>query len=288
MRRLTAILGPLAGVAPLAVAVATAFAYTSQVTASQTVSTRELTGPSGLTAQASGHDVLLAWSAGGGGSGYRVLAAPAGAGGSCTGVTYAIALTTAGTSATDAGRFTPQGAYECYQVQTTLGGWTSVSGNPVAALRLGFVASAVQLANGGTAGQLDAGDRIVITFNQAVASAGRPTAANTVCVDKGTATVAVASTGSGGSCSATGDLVGSLAATTVSRTARYAATYTWTTASSLTVTVGVQVFGGQAAAITGSPTLVPSGALVSATGGFAMCADNTGGGDCRPVATGAF
>jgi hypothetical protein len=231
---------------------------------------------------------VIGWSAGSGGDAYQLLTGPAAADGSCAGVALALASTTAATAATDAGRYAPQGRYECYEVRTAQAGWTSVSANPVVAARLGFVASAVDLSNGGTAGQLGSGDQIVVTFNQAVATGGRPGAANTVCVDKGTATIALASTGSGGSCSAVGNVVGAIAAASASRTARYAATYAWPTASQLRITIGAQLFGGQPAAIGGGGTLKPSGALVSQTGGFPVCSSDAGGGDCLPEATGSL
>lgn len=46
---------------------------------------------------------------------------------------------------------------------TTYGAtWRSQQPNPTAAAQVGFVATAVSLANGGLAGSVDTGDRIVI------------------------------------------------------------------------------------------------------------------------------
>src|SRR5439155_20902289 len=74
--------------------------------------------------------------------------------------------TTASLTYADTGRYTPQGTYECYQVQTTYNTWSSQSSNPTAAAQLGFVAQSVSAANGGTAGKLDQGDTLTITYNQ--------------------------------------------------------------------------------------------------------------------------
>ena len=133
-------------------------AFTNAASASQTVSSRNLGAPTGLTGTASGHNVNLSWTAGTNGSGYAIAAAAERhvvqlhGGGS-----FAALTTTAGTSITDTGRFTPQGTFECYRVTTTFGTWSSQTGNPTVAVRLGVVAQSVAVTNGGTAGRLDAG-----------------------------------------------------------------------------------------------------------------------------------
>ena len=64
---------------------------------------------------------------------------------------------------TDTGRFTPQGTYFCYKATTTYGTWSSQTANPTAAGQLGVVAQSVAITNGGTAGTIDTGDKIVVT-----------------------------------------------------------------------------------------------------------------------------
>src|SRR5690349_1948125 len=112
-------------------------AFSGPATASQTLSTRSLGAPSGLNGVASGHDVNLSWTAGTNGTGYAIAAAANGTSTNCTAATFAALTTTAGTSATDTGRFTPQGTIECYRVTTTYGTWSSQAGNPTVAVRLG-------------------------------------------------------------------------------------------------------------------------------------------------------
>lgn len=290
MRRRAAWIGGIAVLA-FAGATASAFAFSSQAAAVQTISTRTLTAPTALAATPAGHDVSLTWSAGSGGTASNVLAAPAAAGGSCTGVTFTALTSTAATSAKDTGRYTPQGTYECYQVRTAAGGWTSTTGNPVVEARIGFVATSVQLTNGGVAGQLDTGDRIVVTFNQAVNPTTGPPAGSTVCVDTTTLTMALASSGTGTSCSAFGDRLGRLAMASVSFNARYAATHTWTTTTTLTIAIGARTAGTAAPTVSGAGTFTPAsgtGAPTSQTGGFTVCSSNTGGGACLPAATGSL
>ena len=107
----------------------------------------------------------------------------------CSAASFANLTTTASLAYTDTGRYTPQGTYECYQVQTTYNTWNSVSGNPIAAAQLGFVAAGVAITNGGGAGKLDTGDTIVVTYNQAVNTATGPSGTDNVCTDTGTNTI---------------------------------------------------------------------------------------------------
>ena len=127
-------------------------AFTKASAASQTVSSRNLGAPTGLTGAASGHNVNLSWTAGTNGNGYAIAAAANGTSSNCTAASFSALTTTAGTSITDTGRFTPQGTFECYRVTTTYGTWSSQTANPTVAVRLGVVAQSVAVANGGTAG----------------------------------------------------------------------------------------------------------------------------------------
>ncbi|HEY7257461.1 MAG TPA: hypothetical protein VH459_00250 [Gaiellales bacterium] len=267
-------------------------AFASSTSASQTISSRNLGAPSGLTGAASGHDVALSWSAGTNGSGYAVAAVANGTSSNCTAVTFSALATSVGTSVTDTGRFSPQGTFECYRVTTTYGTWSSQTGNPTVAVRIGVVAQAVALTNGGTAGRLDAGDKIVITFNQAISTASGPVAGNNVCTNTG-GTIMVGVTGSGTACStAAATTVGTLTALTINRAARYNTTFAWSAGNTvLTVTIGSRSAGAQNPTVSGTavytPTTTATG-LLSATGSFHTCSTNSGGGSCTPSATGSF
>jgi len=272
---------------------ATAFAaFSKSATASQTIASRDLGAPSALTGAASGHDVSLSWTAGTNGSGYAVAAVANGTSSNCSAVTFSALTTTAGTSVTDTGRFSPQGTFECYGVTTTYGTWSSQTGNPTVAIRIGVVAQSVAITNGGTAGRLDAGDKIVITYNQAIATASGPVAGNNVCTNTG-GTIMVGVTGSGTTCSTgSATTVGTLTSLTINRAARYNTTFAWSAGNTvLTVTIGSRSAGTQDPTVSGAavhtPTTTATG-LLSQAGSFHTCSTNSGGGNCTPTATGTF
>lgn len=292
MMRSARILATVVAIVLLAGTATAVAAFTKAASASQTVSSRNLGAPTGLTGVAAGHDVNLSWAAGTNGSGYAIAAAANGTSSNCTAASFAALTTTAGTTVTDTGRFTPQGTFECYRVTTTFGTWSSQAGNPTVAVRLGVVAQAIAVTNGGTAGRLDQGDAIVITFNQAITTASGPVAANNLCTNTG-GTVMLGVTGSGASCStASATTIGTLTSLTINRAARYNATYAWSAGNTvLTITIGARSAGGQDPTISGTavytPTTTATG-LLSQTGSFHACSSNTGGGNCTPTATGGF
>jgi hypothetical protein len=267
-------------------------AFTTASSASQTVSSRNLGAATGLTGAAAGHNVNLSWTAGANGSGYAIAAAANGTSSNCAAASFAALTTTAGTSITDAGRFTPQGTFECYRVTTTYGTWSSQTGNPTVAVRLGVVAQSVAVANGGIAGLFDQGDTITITFNQAITTASGPVASNNVCTNT-EGTVMLGVTGSGTTCSTgSATTIGTLTSVTINRAARYNATYAWSAGNTvLAVTIGARSAGTQDPTISGTavytPTTTATG-LLSTTGSFHACSSNAGGGNCRPSATGSF
>jgi hypothetical protein len=259
--------------------------------ASSTFATTALYAPSGLTATASGHGVNLGWIAGTNGDGYAVQGVANGASSNCTGVTYSAVGTAAALTFADA-RFTPQGIWFCYQVLTSYGSWTSVNSNPTAAVRLGFFAASVALANGGTASRLDTGDTITVTFNQAVTTATGPSGTNTVCATN-TGVIRLGATTTTGACTATEAVnLGGLAGGTTSANGRWNATWTWSAGNTvLTVVLGTRVSGAGNVASGGTWTFTPTTTttrLQSTTGAFHVCDTNTGGGNCLPTATGAF
>ncbi|HYX84161.1 MAG TPA: hypothetical protein VE777_04255 [Gaiellales bacterium] len=272
---------------------ASAAAFTSSATASQTISSRTLGAPSGLTATPAGHNVSVSWTAGSNGSAYAVDAAANGTSSSCAGASWASLTATAGTSLTDAGRYIPQGTYECYRVTTTYGTWSSATGNPTVAVQIGIVASRTAIANGSTAGKLSAGDSMTVTFNQAITPGSGPLATDTVCTDNATDTIMIGVTGSGTTCStASPTSVGTLTGFTINRNARYSATYAWSAGNTvLTVTIVARAAGSQDPTVSGPGTYTPTTTaigLLSATGSFHTCSSNTGGGNCTPAATGSF
>ena len=254
-----------------------------------------LYAPSSLTAVPAGHDVSLSWSAGQNGNGNAVLGVANGTSSNCTGASFGSVGTASGTSYTDTGRFSPQGTYFCYQVQTTYASWTSVQNNPVAAAQIGVVATSVQATNGGTAGVLDPGDTIVINFNQPVNPASGPSGTDTVCsviAGAPNGQILLGSTTTNGGC-ATNEAVdlGKLTGGGSNRNARYNATYVWTNSNTtLTVTIGNRLLGTNPT-ITGTWTLNPTTTatkLLSATGGFHICDTNAGGGNCLPTTASNF
>jgi hypothetical protein len=253
-----------------------------------------LYAPSGLTATPSGHNVSLAWTAGTNGSGYSILGINNGTSSNCSAVTYASVGTSATTSYTDTGRYTPQGTYFCYQAKTTYGSsWTSVNSNPTAVAQLGVVASTVTITNGGTANQIGPGDVMTITFNQAITtSTGPVSGTNSVCWTS-TGVVVLGTVAISGSCSATeSNLLGKLSGGTTSTFGRYNATYVWSNGNkTVTVTIGSTKQAGNPATTSGTFSFnatTTATALLSATGSFHACDTNTGGGNCLPTATGSF
>lgn len=266
-------------------------AFSSSATAAQSISSLALTAPTGLTATVAGHDVSLAWTPGSGGTATALSALANGMSSACPATGYAALASNAGGSYADTGRYLPQGTWECYQAVTTLSNWWSASGNPVAAVQIGVVATSAVLANGGTAGRLDPGDTIVVSFNQPITTASGPPATDNLCASKAAGTIVLGSTGSGTVCTTTQADLGTLTGLTISRNARFDAAWSWNGAGTvLTVTIGART-AGNTPAISGTAAFTPSTtatALLSATGGFHVCDSNGGGGNCLPVATGGF
>jgi hypothetical protein len=248
--------------------------------------------PGSLTATPLGHDVSLGWTAGSNGRGYSILGAANGASSDCSSAVFTSVGSTSGTTFTDSGRFTPQGTYYCYQVKTTYASWTSVNGNPTAAALLGFVTVTTVASNGGTTGRLDTGDKVVLTFNQAMSTATGPSGTNTVCAIAG-ATIVLGATAATGTCSASEtNNLGKLTGGTSAANGRWSATWVWSAGNTvLTATLGARVSGTSTATTSGAWTFNPStttSKLQSATGAFHICDTNTGGGNCLPGMTGAF
>ena len=286
----------MAGVALLALVAASPRGvqgrFHAQVSAIDTVLTLDALEPVGaLAAEPRGTGVALSWTAGRAGASHRVAAGVAEAGGGCGAAPFATRAVTGATSYTDPQPPGTPGARVCYRVETVDGPWSSVTGNPTVAVQVGFVAAAVAVANGGTAGRLDVGDRIVVSFNQPVDRASGPVATDTVCT---TATLVVlAATRTAGTCAAgEASRLGRLEGGTVGATTRWTATYAWSDGDRvLTVTLTNRVGGPNSAVTGGAWSLRPSAASDgprAATGGVPVCTAGAVPGPCLPEATGAF
>jgi hypothetical protein len=279
------LLGALLGSAGVAYA-----SFTGSDSATQSISSRSLSGPGSLVATPWGHAVALVWSGGSGGTGYTVFAAANGSSSSCAGANYSAVSTTSFPVWADL-RWAPQGTYECYQVATAYGSWTSTDSNPTDVVQLGVVTSSVAIVKGGgSSSRLDTGDKIVVTFNQSVADSSEPSSGESICTST-SGYIALGSSGGGSSCSTSGLDLGTLSGFHVTSNSRYAASWSWNGADTmLTITVGSRT-AGSTPTITGSGTFTPttaSDALLSDIGGYHVCTSNSGGGNCLPIATGSF
>lgn len=270
--------------------VALASFRSSPAPVAQAVSSRNLIAPASITPTPAGHNVNVSWPAGANGSGYQLLAAANGTSSTCPGTGMTLLTSTTLLAYTDTNRFTPQGTYECYQVHTTYGTWSSISGNPTAAAQIGFVASSVAVTNGGTAGRIDTGDTIVVTYNQPVNTTTGPAATENVCATN-TNVIVIGSTGIGTNCTVTPVSLGTMTGYTVSKRIRFSTTWSWNAAKTvLTITLGA-VTAGNNSKVTGAGAFDPTTTttnMLSATGSFHNCDTNTGGGNCLPAVTGAF
>jgi hypothetical protein len=296
MRLRRRILAPAALGAVIGIACGAAIAdaaFTGAGTASQTITSRNLVAPTSVTATPSGHDVGLTWTAGQNGSGYSLSTVNNGTNSNCSSAVFAGLTTTAGTAYTDTARYQPQGTYQCYQVATTYGTWTSVGSNPSAAAQLGFVAKTIQVTNGGTAGALDPGDKITITYNQPVSTATGPVSTNKVCTNAASSgNIIMIGDAITGCLATTSVTVGALSGGRSTQTSAFSATWAWSAGNTvLTITIGARTSGVSNPTISGTQTLNPTTtatAMLSSTGSFHNCDTNTGGGNCLPTLTGSF
>ncbi len=262
--------------------------------------TTTVVAPENLAAVAQGHDVQLVWSSGQFGSAYAVLGAAI-ANGDCLNADFSSLNSATDLGYLDRERYEPPGSWFCYQVVTTRGNWNSQQNNPAAAIRLGFFVTEVQLINGGDTSacgteqvgvldDLDCGDQIIVSFNQAVDTATGPGSDQTVCADQATGTIWLGSTGSEQCTSSEEVQLGKLSGGTIGRSnSRLSASYHWQAGDTiLIVTVGAQLAGDQYPSLAGSNwTFEPSidgGDLLSAYGAFHVCDTNLDG-DCLPAAS---
>jgi hypothetical protein len=281
---------------------ALALATHQQTIDNNAFATTQLGAASGLTASSLGHDVQLAWSAGQAGTGYNVLGA-ASSSSDCAGVNFNSLDSTSNLDYVDNDRYTPQGTWFCYQLVTTRGGWSSQQSNPVMATRLGFFAADVQLINGGDTAacgdeqygvieDLDCGDQISVSFNQAVDIATGPNSGDSVCADDGSGTIWLSSADSGACTSNENVRLGRLTGGTIENGgSRFAASHAWNSEHTvLIVTVGIRLAGSINPTLSDSTwTLIPAtatSALLSEIGGYHICDADTAGSQCLPQANG--
>jgi hypothetical protein len=230
--------------------------------------------------------VQTSWNAANGDA-YKLTGGASGTDSACTAVTYGVVASPVTTSFAD-GRFTPEGHYFCYEVQSTEGAtWESPASAPVSA-QLGFVAASV-VGSGNGNQRIDPGETITVNFNQAVDTASGPSGTDTVCSDGGPKILVLGSTTTSGSCNSATETVkvGTMATSnTIKFDVRYNATYVWSNGNkTLTITVGTRVFGNKNTQIRGILTLTPASTLLEAAAGNGICTSNAGGGDCLPATT---
>lgn len=262
-----------------------------------------LATPTNLAGSGQGGNVVLTWSAGDAvATGYRVLGAPVSAG-SCS--TFAVLGTAATTIYTDAGRASGSATAYCYEVVATDYNWSSAATAPV---QVTFTSSTFQVAsvvvnNGApgacgtgstsTAGTLDCGDTITVTFSHPADVSTGPLTGDTICVNGPHGSVYLESSGSG-QCAATDAVhLGTLQVPTSGfcffgyclANARYASTFAWSSGNKvLVVTVGAQ----QSASIGGATTSLVSAfapaPTIKSNNGTPICTTAA----CEPAPTGGF
>lgn len=251
-----------------------------------------LSPPSGLTAQASGANVALAWSAGNG-SGYS-LGWQTSAGSSCPSSGYPAGASTTALTYTDTSHSgTAAGTWVCYQATSTDLNWSSQSGNPTVAAQVGFLVNSVTVTNGGTAGVIDTGDKVVIMFNQPANAPSIPSGDQYVCASTSTSSVYLFTTNQV-PCAGWGGFTlagGSVTSSKGRGDDAYAAIYAWSNGSAatgystLTVTLGADSTG-RFPTSSGSWTLTAlAGGLTSFTGGLSICTTSP---NCTPTSATGF
>jgi hypothetical protein len=280
---------------------ALALSTDQQVLGNNYFATSSLSAPGNLSASPRGHDVALSWIEGQSGTGYEVFGTENGTSSDCSAAIFTSLDSTTTTDYSDSNRYTPQGTWYCYQVQTTRDTWSSQRDNPSVAAQLGFVAASLQLMNGGdtsacgeeqsgVVGDLDCGDQISVSFNQPVDVTTGPGSGDTVCVDQSSGTIWLGSTGSGDCTSNETVHLGRLMGGTIENgNSRFYASYDWNTAQTgLIVTIGPLLSGTTYPTLSGSQwTLTPTANasdLLSGTGGYHICDTNASDGNCLPAA----
>jgi hypothetical protein len=251
-----------------------------------------------------GRTVSLSWtpSSPQNGNGYVVSGVNIGSNGAApcppSSSAYAFIAGVAAASFTDATSLAggTEGTYVCYLVRsgyhtsapstwTADPVWASSDALPTAKTAIGFFPNTLALANGGTAGRIDAGDTIVMTFDQAVDPASVP-AISFICASVTTSTIYLGITGGVATCPTTAT-VGLLTGMTLSNPqnadGRYAASGTWSNGNAtFTITVGALSAGWRTVRIAaGTESFQAASTVTSATGAAPVCRTVI----CRPTTT---
>jgi len=270
-----------------------------------TSTSTSLYSPTAPAAAPVGRTASLSWTASSpqNGNGYVVSGSNIGsnAATACptSAASYAFVGGTAATSFTDSTSLAggTDGTYVCYLIRSGYDAsapsawtvdpvWSSADSLPTAKTAIGFFATSVTMANGGTAGQLDSGDTIVITFDQPV-NTGSVGTITFICAAVASSTIYLGITGGIATCptaATVGQLTGMTLSSLLSADGRYAATGAWSNGNAtLTITVGALSLGWQTVSVAaGTETLTPATTITSATGAVAIC---SGTAICRPTTT---
>jgi hypothetical protein len=212
---------------------------------------------------------------------------------------YAFVGGTAATSFTDSTSLAggTQGTYVCYLIRSGFDAsapsawtvdpvWTSDDSLPTAKTAIGFFATSLTMANGGIAGQIDAGDTIVITFDQPV-NTGSVGTITFICAAVASSTIYLGITGGIATCptaTTVGRLTGMTLSSFLSADGRYAATGAWSNGNAtLTITVGAVSLGWQTVSIAaGTESFTPAATITSSSGAVSIC---SGTAACTPTTT---
>jgi hypothetical protein len=189
-----------------------------------------------------------------------------------------------------------QGTYVCYLVRsgyhtsapstwTVDPVWASADALPTAKTAIGFFPDTIALANGGTAGRIDAGDTIVMTFDQTVDTASVP-AISFICASVTTSTIYLGITGGVATCPTTatvGLLTGMTLSNPLNADGRYAASGAWSNGNAtLTISVGALSAGWRTVRIAaGTESFQAASTMTSAAGAVPVCRTVI----CRPTTT---
>jgi hypothetical protein len=270
--------------------------------AANTFSSTALYAPTSPSAAPLGHTASVSWAASipQNGNGYVVSGTNVGSSPSATcppaASSYSFVAGTAAATFTDSTSLAggTDGTYVCYLLR---GGqdpaapaswvadpaWTSADVLPTVKTAIGFFATGVTLTNVGTAGSINSGDVVAVTFDQAVNTAGLSIAQ--VCAAVASKTLYLGSSGGGPLSCTTANTAGMLTginlSSTLSLDGAFAATAAWSNANrTLTITIGAQSMGQPISVGAGTTTYTPA-AFSSSAGAAAICTTAI----CTPTST---
>ncbi len=239
--------------------------------------------PSGLSIDVGGSandQAALTWTSGASAAspspnpvtGQTLMYADGGSGASASCGSYSPADTVGAATTTDSVGETPAADWWCFQmVSDSAGSWTSsaVDFPPIQLL----VPISVTIANGGTAGKIDNGDTITITYNQNIKASGTTIAAH-ACKTQSIVIIGAGCTGTGSVGEIDGFSIPANANFTASPFSISGATFTLTLANASATPT-----------ISGGGPFIGSGNKVKAVAGNTLVC---GGSNCQPSSSGSF